>query len=83
MIYTYVVCPRGTENYSFRIYEALGRGKIPVIIDTDMVLPKEIDWDHLSIRIPYESLVVVQFESQPTRALGRPMAYCHDDSQTP
>lgn len=28
-------------------------------------------------------VVVVQFESQPTRALGRPMAYCHDDSQTP
>jgi hypothetical protein len=53
---TYIVCPRGTENYSFRIYEALGRGKIPVIIDTDIVLPKEINWDHLSIRIPYESL---------------------------
>jgi len=53
---TYVVCPRGIENYSYRIYEALNRGRIPVIIDTDVVLPKEIDWDQVSIRVPYESL---------------------------
>jgi len=53
---TYVVCPRGTENYSFRIYEALNRGRVPVIIDTDVVLPKEIDWDRLSVRVPYEQL---------------------------
>ena len=53
---TYVVCPRGTENYSFRAYEALSRGKIPVIIDTDVVLPREIDWDSLSVIVPYRSL---------------------------
>jgi hypothetical protein len=53
---TYIVCPRGTENYSYRIYETLGRGRIPIIIDTDMVLPKEINWDYLSVRVPYESL---------------------------
>ena len=53
---TYVVCPRGTENYSFRIYEALNRGRIPIIIDTDVVLPKEINWDRVSIKIPYQSL---------------------------
>jgi Exostosin family len=53
---TYIVCPRGTENYSFRIYETLSRGRIPVIIDTDVVLPKELNWDRLSIRVPYESL---------------------------
>jgi hypothetical protein len=53
---TYIVCPRGTENYSYRIYETLGRGRIPIIIDTDIVLPKEINWDYLSVRVPYESL---------------------------
>lgn len=53
---TYIVCPRGTENYSYRIYETLSRGRIPVIIDTDVVLPAEIDWDYLSVRVPYESL---------------------------
>lgn len=53
---TYIVCPRGTENYSFRLYEALSRGRIPVIIDTDVVLPKEINWNRLSVRVPYGSL---------------------------
>jgi hypothetical protein len=53
---TYIVCPRGTENYSFRIYEALAHGRIPVIIDTDVVLPREINWDRVSIRVPYGSL---------------------------
>jgi hypothetical protein len=53
---TYIVCPRGSENFSYRIYEALGHGRIPVIIDTDMVLPKEIDWDSVSVRVPYQSL---------------------------
>lgn len=53
---TYIVCPRGTENYSYRIYETLSRGRIPIIIDTDIVLPKEINWDYLSVRVPYGSL---------------------------
>jgi hypothetical protein len=53
---TYIICPRGTENYSYRIYEALSRGRNPVVIDRDVVLPKELDWDHLSIRLPYDSL---------------------------
>ena len=52
---TYVVCPRGTENYSYRIYETLSRGE-EFHIDTDVVLPKEIDWNDLSIVVPYESL---------------------------
>lgn len=53
---TYVLCPRGTENYSYRMYEALSHGRVPVIIDTDMVLPKEIDWERLAIRVPYASI---------------------------
>lgn len=53
---TYVVCPRGTENYSFRIYEALNYGRIPVIIDTDVVLPDVIDWRRLAVIVPYRRL---------------------------
>ena len=53
---TYIVCPRGSENFSIRVYEALKYGRIPVIIDTDMVLPKEIDWNRVSVRVPYDSL---------------------------
>ncbi|MGN6056999.1 MAG: exostosin domain-containing protein [Sphingomicrobium sp.] len=49
---TYVLCPRGAENYSFRAYEALRFGRVPVIIDADMVLPQQIDWDRLAIVVP-------------------------------
>ncbi len=53
---TYILCPRGTENYSYRIYETLCFGRIPVVIDTNVVLPPEINWDHLVIRVPYKSI---------------------------
>lgn len=49
---TYVLCPRGIENYSFRAYEALRFGRVPVIIDFDMVLPSMVDWDRVALVVP-------------------------------
>ena len=49
---TYVFCPRGCENYSFRVYEALAFGRVPVILDTDMVLPDWIAWDEVALVLP-------------------------------
>jgi hypothetical protein len=42
----YGVCVRGKGNYSFRLYEVLAAGRIPLFIDTKCVLPyeDEIDW---------------------------------------
>jgi hypothetical protein len=42
----YVLCTRGSGNYSIRFYEALSSGRIPVFVNTDCVLPFEewIDW---------------------------------------
>ena len=42
----YILCCRGYGNYSWRFYETLSCGRIPVFIDTDCVLPYEfeIDW---------------------------------------
>ncbi|HEY9770741.1 MAG TPA: hypothetical protein V6C71_20005 [Coleofasciculaceae cyanobacterium] len=34
----YVLCVRGTGNYSGRFYMALNAGRIPVVIDTDIVI---------------------------------------------
>jgi hypothetical protein len=53
---TYILCPRGVENYSFRFYETLAFGRVPILIDTDMVLPLGINWDDLCIKIPYNNL---------------------------
>ena len=42
----YVVCIRGKGNYSYRFYETLAWGRIPIFIDTDSPLPfsDEINW---------------------------------------
>lgn len=42
----YTLCVRGGGNFSVRLYETLAMGRIPVLVDTDCLLPfkKEIDW---------------------------------------
>lgn len=42
----YVLCARGAGNFSYRLYETLSMGRIPVYINTDCVLPYDfiIDW---------------------------------------
>ncbi|MBA65892.1 MAG: hypothetical protein CMG55_08845 [Candidatus Marinimicrobia bacterium] len=43
----FVLCVRGSGNFSTRFFEALALGKIPILIDTNCVLPfeKYIQWD--------------------------------------
>src|SRR4030095_15269602 len=50
----YVLCSRGFGNFSYRFYESLACGRIPVLIDTDCVLPFDfvIDWDAYCVRVP-------------------------------
>lgn len=42
-----VLCCRGAGNFSFRLYECMSLGKIPLILDTDLALPCSdvIDWE--------------------------------------
>lgn len=42
----YVLCTRGSGNFSYRLYETLSLGRIPIFVDTDCVLPYDsyIDW---------------------------------------
>lgn len=50
----YVLCLRGAGNYSFRFYETLSAGRIPLLIDTDCSLPfaQEIDWSRHCCIVP-------------------------------
>lgn len=43
----YVLCTRGAGNFSYRLYETLCCGRIPLFIDTDCVLPYDfaINWN--------------------------------------
>ncbi len=47
----YALCVRGGGNFSFRLYETLQMGRIPLFINTDCVLP----WPE---RLPWHSLCV-------------------------
>ncbi len=49
----YSLCVRGGGNYSFRLGESLMMGRIPILIDTDCILPfeNEIPYDTNCIRI--------------------------------
>lgn len=46
------LCLRGNGNWSMRLYQTLSAGRIPVIVDSDMVLPFEdrIDWSAICVR---------------------------------
>lgn len=56
---SYTLCMRGGGNFSYRFYEALSFGRIPILIDTDMVLPFEekIDWDKHLLRFTPDELI--------------------------
>lgn len=52
----YVVTVRGAGNYSFRFYEALACGRIPLFVDTDCVLPfqSEVNWKDYCVWLDYQ-----------------------------
>jgi len=48
----FVLCPRGRGTSSFRLYETLAAGRVPVIISDDWVAPVGPNWDAFSLRWP-------------------------------
>ena len=48
----FVLCPRGRGTSSFRLYESLAAGRVPVIIADDWVPPEGPEWDRFAIRWP-------------------------------
>ena len=54
----YVLCARGGGNFSYRFYETLSCGRIPVLINTDCELPFEqwIDWKRYCVWVEEEDL---------------------------
>jgi hypothetical protein len=69
----YVLCIRGSGNYSYRLYEALCTGRVPVIVDTDLALPlpDQIAWRELAVWVGAHQLDeigdrVLEFHSRQT-----------------
>lgn len=48
----FTLCNRGAGAFSMRFYHVLGAGRIPVVIDTELVFPLEgeINWDEICVR---------------------------------
>lgn len=57
----YILCIRGGGNFSYRLYETLSCGRIPVFVDTDSVLPfdDEIDWKRYSVWLTEEEIPTI------------------------
>ncbi|HAG80157.1 MAG TPA: exostosin [Cyanobacteria bacterium UBA12227] len=57
----YILCCRGSANYSYRLFEALCCGRIPIFINTDCVLPYEfaIDWRKYCVWIDEKELPLI------------------------
>lgn len=49
-----VLCCRGAGNFSYRLYECLSLGRIPIIVDTDTPLPCDdvVKWSDFIITTP-------------------------------
>lgn len=54
----YILCARGAGNFSYRLYETLSCGRIPVFVDTDCVLPYDflIDWREIAVWVDESEL---------------------------
>lgn len=47
----FVLCPRGVATSSYRLYETMQLGRVPVIIADEWVPPSHVDWDRFSLRV--------------------------------
>lgn len=52
------LCPRGAGNFSYRLYETMSCGRIPVIPEASQVLPYEnmIDWSSLALFVTLDNV---------------------------
>jgi Exostosin family len=47
----FVLCPRGGGVSSFRLFETMMLGRVPVVVSDQLVLPDGPDWESCSLRV--------------------------------
>ena len=54
----YIFCPRGAGNYSTRLFETVAAGRIPILIDTRLVMPfaDVIPWQEIAVWVPINEI---------------------------
>jgi len=53
----FALCPRGKGPSSWRLYQTMEAGCVPVVISDDLVLPKGPAWEKFVIRVPETELL--------------------------
>jgi hypothetical protein len=56
----FTLCPRGVGTSSYRIFEAMRLGTVPVIISDEFVLPDGPNWSECSVRIPEREIYSIR-----------------------
>jgi hypothetical protein len=69
---TFILCPRGCGNFSYRFYETMCYGRIPIFINTDSVLP----FENL---IDYKKEIVFVDEKELTSLPDKIKEYCKNN----
>lgn len=61
----FTISNRGRGNFSMRFYQTLSLGRIPILLDSDMLLPfdDEINWENYSIVAKNEKKLVTKVEN--------------------
>lgn len=69
----FTLCMRGGGNFSYRFYEALSFGRIPVLIDTDTILPfeNEIPWHEYIIRLDLKDIRNGEYDAKKFGSIER------------
>ena len=52
----FVLCPRGSGTASFRLFETLSLGRVPVILSDDWVETPGPDWASCAVRVPQSEI---------------------------
>ncbi len=55
----FVLCPRGYACSTWRLFETLKAGRVPVIISDQWVPPQGPDWERFSVRIKESEVAVI------------------------
>jgi len=82
----YTLCPRGGGNWSYRLYETLCLGRIPVFFDTDCALPYEslIDWREHCVWVEADHIeetpdaILRHYRARSAAALEQSKNKCHE-----
>ncbi|MBK1645078.1 hypothetical protein CKO25_10520 [Thiocapsa imhoffii] len=69
----FVLCPRGGGTSSFRIFETMMAGRVPVIISDDWVEPKGPNWGQFALRVREREVAAIPKMLEEAAGLGLDM----------